>query len=96
MSIWLKLLTGIAATGLATSGWYVFERQALLVRLGARTIPIFAAHHVGDARIRWKSDSGWTFRTARIAGTASPAERARITAEIAALPGIHAAVWAAE
>jgi hypothetical protein len=93
---WLKLLTGVAATGLATNGWYMFERQALLARLGAETIPVFTAHHVGDARIDWRSDNGWTFRTARIAGTASAAERAAITREIAALPGIHAAVWRAE
>lgn len=96
MPAWLKLLTGIAATGLATNGWYMFESQALLARLGASTIPILAAHGVGDARIRWKSASGWTFRTARIAGTASPVQQAIITREIAALPGIHAAVWRAE
>jgi hypothetical protein len=93
---WLKLLTGIAATGLAVNGYYMFQRQVLLADLGAETLPVFTAHHVTDARIDWRSDSGWTLRTARIAGTASAADRATITREIAALPGIHAAVWTPE
>ena len=92
----MKLLTGFAATGLAVNGWYMFERQALLAKLGAETVPVFAAHHVTDASINWRSKTGWTLRTARIAGTASAAERAVMTREIAALPGIHAAVWTPE
>jgi hypothetical protein len=91
MPAWLKLATGIAATGLATDAYYMFERQQILADLAAQTIPILTAHHVTDASISWTTESGWTTRTARITGTAT--DPAAITAEIAALPGIHAATW---
>ena len=92
MPPWLKLATGIAATGIVTYGYYLVERQAILARLGASAVPVFTAHGVTDASIRWTSDTGWTSRHARISGTA--ANNPEITAKIAALPGIHSAEWA--
>jgi hypothetical protein len=91
MAPWLKLLTGIAATGLVTNGWYGLSRQRLLADLGAQAVPVLIAHGVKDATIAWETPGGWTFRTARIIGTA-PDPKA-ITAAVAALPGIHAATF---
>jgi hypothetical protein len=89
---WLKLLTGIAATGLMTDTWARFYQQALLARLGAQAVPVLLAHGVKDAGIAWQTPSGWTFRTAHITGTATDPQA--VTKAVAALPGIHAATFA--
>jgi hypothetical protein len=91
MPAWLKLLTGIAATGLATDTWHRFYQQRLLARLGAQAVPVLLAHGVKDASISWQTPAGWTYRTARITGTA--ADPAAVTRAVAALPGIHAATF---
>jgi hypothetical protein len=91
MPPWLKLLTGIAATGLATDTWARFYQQRLLARLGAQAVPVLLAHNVKDASISWRSPTGWTFRTAHITGTARDPQA--VAAAVAALPGIHAATF---
>jgi hypothetical protein len=88
---WLKLATGIAATGLMTEGWHRFQQQALLARLGAQAVPVLLAHGVRDASINWSTPDGWTFRTARITGTAPDPQA--VAEAVAALPGIHAATF---
>jgi hypothetical protein len=91
MPPWLKLLTGIAATGLATDGWHRFYEQRLLARLGAQAVPVLLAHGVKDASIRWQTPAGWTLRTARITGTAADPDA--VARAVAALPGIHDATF---
>jgi hypothetical protein len=91
MPVWLKLLTGIAATGLVTSNWHGIYQQRLLARLGAQAVPVLLAHGVKDASISWQTPSGWTFRTAHVTGTAADPEA--VTRAVAALPGIHATTF---
>lgn len=91
MPPWLKLLTGIAATGLMTDTWHRFYQQALLARLGAQAVPVLLAHGVKDASIGWQTPGGWTFRTARITGTA--VDPNAVTTAVADIPGIHAATF---
>lgn len=91
MPPWLKLATGIAATGLIANLGYRLESQALFARLGARAAPVLLAHGVTDASIRWQSPPGWSGRTAHITGTTR--DPAATAAAVAALPGIHTATF---
>ena len=90
----LKLLTGLAATGLVAKAAYMWERQDLLADLGHKAAVVLAAHGVGDGAARWTDAKGWTYRTARLSGTADTATRAAISADLAAVPGIAGVVWA--
>lgn len=92
MPPWLKLATGIAATGLVSNAGYRAQQQDLIAQLGAKAAPVLLAHGVTDAGITWLSPPGWTGRTAHITGTA--ADPQAVTAAVAALPGIHAATFA--
>ena len=91
----LKLLAGLAATGLVAKAAYVWERQSLLAALGQRAAIVLAAHGVRDGAARWTDAGGWTYRTARLSGNADAATRAAISAELAAEPGIARVVWEA-
>ncbi|MFZ4110719.1 MAG: hypothetical protein ACOYKQ_09655 [Polymorphobacter sp.] len=93
MSPALKLLAGLAATGLVAKAAYVRERQDLLAKLGERTAVVLAAHGVRDGAARWTDDAGWTYRTARLSGTADAATRASISADLARQPGIARVIW---
>ncbi len=90
----LKLLVGVAATGLVAKAACMWERQTLLAVLGQRSAAVLAAHGVRDGAARWTDNAGWTYRTARLSGTADAATRARVSAELAAMPGIAGVVWA--
>ena len=92
----MKLLTGFAATGLLADMAYRHEREGLLAALGTTAAQVLAAHGVTDGRAAWQTPDGWTYRTARLAGTATPATRAAITADLGRRPGIKAVVWAAD
>lgn len=89
----LKLLVGLAATGLVAKAAYMWERQTLLAGLGQRAAVVLAAQGVRDGAARWTDDAGWTYRTARLSGTADAATRARVSAELARVPGIAGVVW---
>ncbi|MEY3267978.1 MAG: hypothetical protein RL480_738 [Pseudomonadota bacterium] len=89
----LKLLAGLAATGLVAKAAYAWERQSLLAALGQRAAVVLAAHGVRDGAARWTDAGGWTWRTARLSGSANAATRAAISAELAAEPGIAGVVW---
>ncbi len=93
MSPALKLLTGLAATGLVAKAGYVWERQSLLAALGERAAVVLAAHGVRDGAARWTDDAGWTFRIARLSGSADAATRAAISADLGTTPGIGGTVW---
>ncbi len=88
-----KLLTGITATWLLAYAAYFLQRQSLLVNLGSKAATIMAANGVTDGAARWTSDSDRADRIARLSGSADAATRARIRAQLAALPGIHDAIW---
>jgi hypothetical protein len=89
----LKLLAGLAATGLVAKAAYVRERQDLLAALGERSAQVLAAHGVGDGAARWTDADGWTWRTARLSGSADAATRVAISADLAAMPGIAGVMW---
>ena len=88
-----RLLTGLALSFLLSYVAYRYEKQALLAHLGTHVAAVMLAHNVTDGAARWTDADGYTSRTARLTGTADPATKARIAAEITAHPGIHAAVW---
>jgi hypothetical protein len=89
----LKLLVGLAATGLVAKAAYVWERQSLLAGLGQRAAVVLAAHGVRDGVARWTDDAGWTFRIARLSGSTDAATRAAISADLDTTPGIGGAIW---
>ncbi len=89
----MKLLTGLAATGLLANLAYRREREGLLAALGTTAAQVLAAHGVSDGRAGWQTADGWTYRTARLAGTATPATRAAISTDLSARPGIAGVVW---
>ena len=84
---------GNIGTGLVAKAAYVRERQDLLAKLGERTAVVLAAHGVRDGAARWTDDAGWTYRTARLSGTADAATRASISADLARQPGIARVIW---
>ena len=88
-----KIFVGLVATLVVAAAAHALTRAPLLSDLGSRSARAMAANGVKDGRTIWVSDAGWTFRVARISGTADAATRARTLAAVSALPGIHAAVW---
>ena len=89
----VKLLAGLVATGLVTKAAYVWERQGLLAALGRHAAETMAAHGINDGAARWTDADGWTYRTARLSGSADTATRAAVAADLAAVPGIGGVVW---
>ena len=89
----VKIVVGLVATGLVASAAHTLTRAPLLSDLGSRSAHIMAENGVADGRTNWVSDAGWTYRTARISGTADAATRVRTLAAVAALAGVHRAVW---
>lgn len=87
-----KLVTGVVAATLIANGAYS-RRQEIITRLSRRSANVMLAHGVGDGSVSFTSAAGWTSRTARLAGTADPATRARISVRLAALPGIAGVEW---
>ncbi|OYU34232.1 hypothetical protein [Novosphingobium sp. PASSN1] len=88
-----KLLAGIAATALLAKGAWYFDKQSLQTRLARPIVPVMLAEGVTDAAVRWDNDAGWTWRIARLSGTADAATRARVIAAVRRQPGIADAEW---
>jgi hypothetical protein len=93
LSPWLKLATGLAATALVTNVAWRHKGPDIMTRLHRRAAMTMIRHDIPDGAVSFASDSGWLFRTARLSGTASPATRAAVAAELAAKPGIYAVEW---
>lgn len=89
----LKLVTGIAGTSLIASLAWQVARAPLLSDLGVRTAEVMVANGITDGSAAWSSPAGWTARIARLSGTADAATRDRTRAAVAALPGVHDALW---
>lgn len=89
----IKLAVGIAGTALIANGAYKLARSPLLSDLGSRVAAIMVANGITDGRARWVSNSGWTWRIARLSGTADAATRARTSTAVAALDGVIRAEW---
>jgi outer membrane protein OmpA-like peptidoglycan-associated protein len=89
----LKLVTGIAGTSLlAAMAWQVV-RAPLLSDLGVRAAEVMLANGITDGRAQWLSSNGWTWRVARLSGTADAATRERTRLAIADLTGVSDAIW---
>lgn len=89
----LKLVIGIAGTSLlAAMAWQV-ARAPLLSDLGVRTAEVMVANGITDGRALWQSPNGWTWRVARLSGTADAATRERTRLAVADLPGVSDAIW---
>lgn len=91
----LKLLTGLAATVLVARGAALHCGQELMADLGTAAASAMRHHGISDGSVRFRSDSGLVSRVARLSGTADPATRAAVIAELKRHPGIADAVWAA-
>lgn len=88
-----KVFVGLGATIVVAAAAHSLTRAPLLSDLGSRSARVMAENGIADGRTNWVSDSGWTFRVARISGTADPATRVRTLAAVSALSGVHDAVW---
>jgi hypothetical protein len=93
LSPWLKLATGVAATALLANGAWRNQGPEILARLSLRAAMAMLRHDITDGSVTFRADNGWIFRTARLSGTADPATRAAVTADLAKKPGIHAVDW---
>lgn len=90
---WLKLATGLASTVLLTAGVWRTQSQEIITALARGSARVMHKHGIADGSVSFRSASGWTFRTARLSGTADPATRAAVSADLARKPGIHAVEW---
>ena len=89
----IKLAVGVAGTSLLATAAYQLSRAPMLSDLGSRAAEVMVAHGITDGRANWVSPDGWTFRVARLSGTADVATRAHTRAAVAAIPGISEALW---
>ncbi len=93
MPVWAKLVTGLAACHLLATTAFLWQRQTLMAALGGEAAAVLLANGVTDGAARWTDGEGHLSRIARLSGSADPATRARITAQLAARPGIAGVVW---
>ncbi|MBC7505726.1 MAG: OmpA family protein [Sandarakinorhabdus sp.] len=89
----VKLAVGVAGTALIANMAYRLVRSPLLSDLGSRSAEVMAANGITDGRANWVSDTGWTWRVARLSGTADAMTRRRTRDAVAALPGVANAGW---
>lgn len=89
----LKLLTGLAATVVLARGASLLQGQVMLAELGRDAATAMQAHGVMDGSISFRQPSGLVARVARLSGTADPATRAAVIADLRRHPGIADAVW---
>jgi outer membrane protein OmpA-like peptidoglycan-associated protein len=89
----LKLVTGVAGTFLLAGMAWQVARTPLLSDLGVRAAEVMVANGITDGRAQWQSPNGWTWRVARLSGTADAATRERTRLAIADLPGVGDALW---
>lgn len=93
MSPLIKLAVGAVGTVLIAQIAYKLVRSPVLSDLGTRSAEVMAANGITDGRANWVTDNGWTWRVARLSGTADVATRARTRDAVAALRGVNDAVW---
>ena len=91
----IKLAVGIAGTALIATMAYRLVRSPILADLGGRSADVMLANGITDGRVNWQSPAGWTRRVARLSGGADPAAQVQARNAVAALPGIHDAIWVA-
>lgn len=89
----IKLAVGVAGTALVADAAYRLVRSPLLSDLGSRSAHVMAANGITDGRVNWVTGNGWTWRVARLSGTADAATRVRTRDAVAALAGVNDAVW---
>ena len=89
----LKLLTGLAATVVLARGASLHQGQVMMAELGLSAATAMQAQGVMDGRISFRQPSGLVARVARLSGTADPATRAAVIADLKRHPGIADAVW---
>jgi OOP family OmpA-OmpF porin len=89
----IKLVVGVAGTSLLAMAAFSLARAPLLSDLGSRTADVMVAHGITDGRANWVTPAGWTFRVARLSGTADATTRIRTRDAVAALTGVHGALW---
>jgi hypothetical protein len=89
----LKLLAGLAATVVLARGASLLQGQLMMAELGRAAATAMQAHGVVDCSISFRQPSGLVARVARLSGTADPATRAAIIADLKRHPGIADAVW---
>jgi hypothetical protein len=78
---------------LLTAGVWRTDSQRLITTLARGSAGVMLKHGIADGTVSFRSDSGWTFRTARLSGTADPATRAAVSQDLATMPGIHSVEW---
>jgi hypothetical protein len=89
----LKLLTGLAATVVLSRAATMHQGASLMAQLGSAAAATFAAHGVADGSVSFRGPNRIVSRIARLSGTATPATRAAVIADLERHPGIQAAVW---
>jgi hypothetical protein len=88
----LKLLAGLAATVVLARGASLHQGQVMMAELRQAAATAMQAHGVVDGSISCRQPSGLVARVARLSGTADPATRAAVTADLRRHPGIADAV----
>lgn len=89
----IKFAVGVAGTALIATMAYKLGRSSLLSDLGSRSAMVMVANGITDGRARWTTDNGWTWRIARLSGTADAATQRRTRDAVAGLAGISDATW---
>jgi hypothetical protein len=89
----LKLLTGMAATVVLARGASLLQGQVMMAELGQAAATAMQTQGVMDGSISFRQPSGLVARVARLSGTADPATRAAVIADLRRHPGIADAVW---
>jgi len=89
----LKLLTGLAATVVLARGASLHQGQMMMAELGQSAATAMRSQGVMDGSISFRQPSGLVARVAHLSGTADPATRAAVIAELKRQPGIADATW---
>ena len=89
----LKLLAGLAATIVLARGAALLQGQAMIAELGGAAASAMRAHGVVDGSVTFRQPSHLVARVARLSGTADPAARAAVIADLKRRPGIADAIW---
>jgi hypothetical protein len=89
----LKLLTGLAATVVLAAGAGRFSVGPALTAQAAAIGALMEAHGIEDGSVSFRQPSRRFARIARLSGTADPATRAAVLAEVKRRPAIADALW---
>jgi hypothetical protein len=91
----LKLLTGLAATVVVARGAALHRGQSVQGEMARLAATVMLAHGVQDGSVRFRADNGIVGRVAHLSGSADPATRRAIVAEVAQRPEFAGAMWVA-